>query len=676
MMPDRLLRRTTNYVHAITVRISSRIRQISEIRRLFVIVACLEASLSCDDATKVINPDARRVISPAGTGKISHVESAPLAPFTVSLVTTGDFKPGHPMKVRAVVQGLLDTRDVEIRIVAPEVAAARAGQWREMLRDEGVPTPPEGSWHTSVTAGSRFEREISLTILKPGYYFVLLSAFRKSDEGPLLGGRLVSDQAHAVAWLWIAESGGRKTPKFDSSIIPKGFQTQPGILCAQRGPSCSRSSRTGLRSRVQSTTGPGLRSTVQSTTGPGLRSTVQSTARPARDWSDDEPPFPFPPLPYPPYPNPPTYCHNFRFIVRYYNETTHTDDPLPEAYVYVDGYNDDWSQAYSQVGYTDANGVTSYFWCIPGQSGFYQAQVWTYREGKLQVIPVSAVSQITGSMEDAGSMDAWPIWNDDCDRCHVFKNMILTFNESLSRFGRSRSFMRIDLTGSPPDYSSYCPTHNYLGCEDDDYVRIQSVPNTPYGDQIWGIGGSFTQAHEYGHAFHAKALSGYSAACGEHELFTSYPPLECAFEEGFATYFAVFLRGSATGYWEGFVEHADQANWIGTDGSLIEGAIAGFLYDLTDANSFGVESHDLVQYPGSYVADVISGCSVQLASSEWIPNRGIDHLVYCFQRDMDGVANYFTSRDPKPVAQNQSSGISNPAEVKRLWRKNLYKETI
>jgi hypothetical protein len=89
-----------------------------------------------------------------------------------------------------------------------------------------------------------------------------------------------------------------------------------------------------------------------------------------------------------------------------------------------------------------------------------------------------------------------------------------------------------------------------------------------------------------------------------------------------------------------------------------------------------VESHDVVQYPGSYVADVISGCRIQVdGSSDWLRGTGVDHFVYCFQRDLDGVASYFTTRQPKPVNQNQTSGSSDPAQVKRLWKKNLYKKS-
>jgi len=237
----------SSYLHDTASCRSPRIRRIGEISRLVLIGACLEATFSCHQATKVVNPDGRPVSTASGAGKIIHVESAPLAPFTVSLTTAGDYKPGRPVIIRAEVHGRMDTRDVEIQIVAPEVAAARAGQWREMLIDQTVPTVPEGSWHTAMTAQTHFEREISITIAQPGYYRVLLSAFTRSDEGPLREGRLVSDQAHAGAWLWIAESGGRETATFDRSIIPPGFQTQPGILCPLRGPPCVRFSRSGLR---------------------------------------------------------------------------------------------------------------------------------------------------------------------------------------------------------------------------------------------------------------------------------------------------------------------------------------------------------------------------------------------------------------------------------------------
>jgi hypothetical protein len=329
--------------------------------------------------------------------------------------------------------------------------------------------------------------------------------------------------------------------------------------------------------------------------------------------------------------------------------------------------------------------VAGPFPCVPG--GTFIAPVWTWNDTKLQVTPRTAVGTYNGWF-DYDCCNEWQMPIDgDPTRSHVFRNMVLTYNAAEAYFGRSRPWMEIALTSDAPDFSSYCPDTRFAGCTHDDYMRIQTRITELYHDQVWGTYAVFSQAHEYGHAYHEKALGGYTwywywqgTSCPTHTFQGQAETLECALPEGFADYFAVATRGSAAGPWEGFVESAHQIAWGGPDGSRVEAAIAGFLYDLTDNNRFGSESHDIVQYPGYYVADIISYCNVNPAvrpdgTIGWGPNRGVDHLVYCFQRDMTGSTDHFQTRNPRPVEHNQTTGISDPTQVKRLWRMNLYRES-
>jgi hypothetical protein len=608
-------------------------RDATVVRRSGLCVGAVVAVLllgSCRDAGDVIGPGQQGHHASFSQGDVRGLGTVPLARFAVEVSASGTFRPGEPVSIRTLAQGVLDTREVEIRVVAPDVAAARAGQWSALVWRIGERTSPEANWVAPLQAGGRFERQTTLLIPKPGYYRVILSALKKSDEPSLVKGRPVADVAHAEVWLWIADRGGRATKTFERTLFPEGVRTQPGILCPTSGRACSRT--------------------------PNQKSEGISVQSQSDIW----------------------------FFAKYYNRDVPGDDPLPEAQVYVDAYDANGSPVYTQYLFTDATGVAGPFPCVPG--GTYIAQVWTWN-GKLQVIPRVAVGVYSGYFDyDCGF--PMPI-DTDAPPSHVFRNMVLTYNAAQSHFMRSRPWMEVELTADGPDASSYCPDARFSGCTRNDYVRIQTRTNTIYGEQVWGTFGVFVQAHEYGHAYHEKALGefvwysyGDGASCPSiHTFYDPAPRLECALAEAFATYFAVATRGSDAGSWERDVEVVHQAAWGGTDGSLIEASIAGFFYDLTDNNRFGTEAHDAVQYPGSYVADIILSCDVNPAvrqdgTTGWGPDRGIDHLAYCFQRDMTGSTTHFQTRTPTPLEQDQATGISDPVQVKRLWRMNLYRESV
>lgn len=198
---------------------------------------------------------------------------------------------------------------------------------------------------------------------------------------------------------------------------------------------------------------------------------------------------------------------------------------------------------------------------------------------------------------------------------------------------------------------------------------------------VYGYWGRFTIAHEYGHAVHQAALGGgpsTSSACDVHQL-DSVEDLTCAFVEGFADWHG-FLAGTTTVY----LATLEANGWYSVgDGSRIEGAVAAFLYDLWDAPTSGgsqPEPHDTAQLPGSYIADIVRTCEV-LTTGVWGRASGVDHLVYCFERQVDpavtGSGVYFPSRFIDPTQQRESAiepGSWSQASVRRAWRRNLYGE--
>jgi hypothetical protein len=187
--------------------------------------------------------------------------------------------------------------------------------------------------------------------------------------------------------------------------------------------------------------------------------------------------------------------------------------------------------------------------------------------------------------------------------------------------------------------------------------------------------------HEYGHAFHYKAVespSSYSCTNNTHSIHI--PNLySCAFVEGFADFFSIWVAGPdlTTGWTGGYATDnaLEQNPWRTTgDGSRIEGAAAAFMYDLVDGASEpdGLdESFDTATYPGSYVLNAIGGCAFGPNNSPHTLD-GMDQFVYCVERS--------TSAQPLGVNWRAYSSVQSPAPpagwsaavVRKLWRYNFY----
>lgn len=169
-----------------------------------------------------------------------------------------------------------------------------------------------------------------------------------------------------------------------------------------------------------------------------------------------------------------------------------------------------------------------------------------------------------------------------------------------------------------------------------------------------------------------------SGSCPSPHYLDGPHNLRCAFSEGFADYHGAATRpdlGSyiyrsrieSNAYYPGTRYHGSDGD--PNDGSIIEGAVAAFLYDLTDPAN---ESHDQVQYPGSYVADIIRTCKTPVYRA-----NGVDHLVYCFEQIVDSAisSSYFRTRSSPPSSISESAtepaGWSRSA-IRTLWLRNLY----
>lgn len=211
------------------------------------------------------------------------------------------------------------------------------------------------------------------------------------------------------------------------------------------------------------------------------------------------------------------------------------------------------------------------------------------------------------------------------------------------------------------------------------YPSTDVISINPQG--AYGSYGVFVAAHEYGHSYHHHALGGLpSSTCPDSHYVYGYYNLGCGYREGFADFFAVLTRGDvlADGIWSDYAfESYSQES--GGDGSIQEGAVASFLYDLLDGgNSPDSPTNtsdgddDNIQYQGTYLADIVRTCQAngQRAS-------GIDHLVYCLEQEVDTAVShhYFLTRSPAPTSYSVSATPPSNwsrTDIRALWKRDLY----
>ena len=263
----------------------------------------------------------------------------------------------------------------------------------------------------------------------------------------------------------------------------------------------------------------------------------------------------------------------------------------------------------------------------------------------------------------------------------VFLNMRAAADSAWRVFGRMAPRTWVVVEGS-----------NWLGSSHYDkfFDRIHILESN-----VWGPSGAGTAAHEYGHAFHHKALGGipgklfkteqeyYSCFPGHH--FTKVTNYDCAYMEGWAEFFAAATLRSDAGSRFYDVRDGIFPQMSGTHGVRVEGAVASLFYDLLDNDA---EWFDAVSLPGSYIADAVSRCQMHDTNDGWMPGFGADVLMQCMQRDFTGIGSagveystmggYFTQREHSDASHIRwSSGYYQPngwnqVAINRLWKWDLF----
>jgi hypothetical protein len=615
------------------------------------------AGCTVDQGTPVA-PSAAHTLNAAASDTTTGTVPMAIAPrFDIGLDVEGSLKPGHPIHLIVRGQANFATADGEIRLTLPEVAAARRSGWDVVEVPVGEEMTPLYQTRRSFEAREQFRERATVTIPEPGYYSVHVTARQHSDDRPTDGGSMVGSGAARELWLWVDEHGGRVTERFDPSLFPAGTRKVRGPLGSERMPPRIRDGG----SYITCTIYPEEPILVLSLC-PGTGGEVVV---------------------------PPTGTNALAGVsVTYKDLGTEAVRPLPDAFVAWKVVSiSTKAVAATGSGYLSASGQSPVIDCKgPTSDRTVEVTVHT-RNSKAEVKSYltsnpdrTLVAQFYGPCGGSISMTA------DNHQAHLFHNLNRNWDGHLRVFGTSPpTTIRAGLY--PP---SNLGTRYDWGASD---IHIE----TEFFDHIWREMGVLVAAHEWGHLWQDQYLYQAPASNGLRRFYGTcpwrHPPgngttFGCALGEAFADWYAVLIREGDLPTWRRDLEentnHLFRCQAVcGDDGSIVQGAIHAFLWDITDA-AF-TENFDRVQKPAIDVVNAIRGCEVAVDWADFKPYTGVDHLIWCMERRFpyqvrmqygagEQVYDFFPRRSKGDWAKEARGPMVNAFndDFRRLWLVNLY----
>ena len=578
--------------------------------RSAVALAAVVLLAACDDDPT--GNSGRNSEARPGEGRASEATGDVAAVRRVGLEVraTGSFRPGAPIVITSNAAARYGAADVSYDLV---------------VLDQDPEAPQVAAqFRGNMDRGSQRQLTATLTFPRAGYYRVVAQTRSAPASGApqfAAGDTALIENSSETLYLLVTEQGGRLTNGFEPGAVPAGVVPQHGSF----GPFVAGRGRTGgpVAARL-----PGG--------GPALQSGVS------------------------------------RGIFRYYNETTGTYLPVPNAEVVVKCLDTSFNTVTAPVVRTASDGSFSFSCSTP----YFDASIHLRTTTTDIVSPGRVIAGSDYFNEGDGTS---PIINADnhyAARVHVVLNRYVPIAQS--RFGVSRP--RVPVIVHPTDAAfpiHYNQTH--------DTIRINYT-------RVFGQDGMFVAVHEYGHAFQWRAIEApaeYTCGTTAHALDGQYTK-SCAFVEGFATFFAAWVAGDSLngsyGYSDYYVEN--QTWYSGKDGMQVEGAAAGFFYDFVDAASApdgynnettsGDETWDGVAYPASFLVSVLRNCVTAGPSTSYTQLIGMDEVVYCLEGNVTaddeavrlGYSSWWSANSVTRGA-TAPTGYSIDA-VRRLWKRNFY----
>lgn len=584
----------------------------------------LIALIGCDQTpgtTDSTLPDGTRTSSARATKAAG--DAPPLASiqrFDLDVNVEGDLTPNSPTRITLNVRAHVPTEKADIKLLLPEIHAARAAEARYGHRQVidlpiGTPLPPSLHEEASIAEGETVRLSHLVNIKEPGYYMLAAVVRAPEEEVMTRDGRMIDNADREYLWLWIDEDGGRVTAEFDNSLFPDWAYQVAGPLTRQSEAPRMRPVQPGNESANSNVTGKSSSNKVTfyfTYLDPKTDELVPVSSRP----------------------------------VYYVQEDQYTGEILAQG----------WSR-------TDTGGEWSRS-CDP--MGYESIDVELHTRGDVDVI-WQGTNTVAGSTFTSLAACGHTIEKRvNGSMVYVLEEMTKAVQRGESHFAPyARGGLTVDLRNDQ-DRSFYRPNEDRIYLADERYD----------GGQQWD---DFIIHHEWGHAFHEKALGGNEGGnCPSRHYLNGPHNLQCAFSEGFANYYAAETvdednryktRFENNIYYPGKRYYDDDGDE--DDGSLIEGAVAAFLYDLTDPAN---ETHDAVHYDGGYVGAIIKTCRVQGSGFDRRAN-GVDDLIACFQRELPDYTTYFPTRASLPYAYSEAAtepSSWNRDDIEALWLHNLY----
>ncbi|MBL0938614.1 MAG: hypothetical protein IBJ03_06955 [Gemmatimonadaceae bacterium] len=172
-----------------------------------------------------------------------------------------------------------------------------------------------------------------------------------------------------------------------------------------------------------------------------------------------------------------------------------------------------------------------------------------------------------------------------------------------------------------------------------------------------------------------EAPVGYS--CPANHGTTTPSNASCAFVEGFANFFSVWLSDRLDDVYNANIAEVNNARTVG-NGLIIEGAVAGFLVDLVDNASTYDDipgDDDTVSISGATLLSILRSCRFSSPNLDEVSRS--DELVYCFEGTLGSassapVAYQSSFASYLSLTYDYSVTLPSLTDVRALWRKNLY----
>lgn len=586
-------------------------------RRLVLGTIGITLLAACDDNPVSRGPSPARPDEPgtAATGDVLATQR-----LAVELSATGAFRPGTPVVVTATARARHDAADVEYDLMVPDDDGTADARQRGLGR-------AVGTFRGAMGRGAQRQLTATITFARPGYYRIEAVARNNplaADPNRAADSVLI-DLAANTLYVLIDEQGGRLTNGYDRSALA-GRTPANGSF----GPF--------VQGRGGAGSSAAARQVTMSAAGGRHRIVYQNLDAPK---------------------NP---------------DGTTALSHVPGVRIIYECLNSSYTPVSRDSLFSAADGTFT----IPCASGFYNASAHL-RNAYSNVLWPNRANAAVDTFFEYSETD---LRVSNLRGGHVHRLLYRYVPLVNQRFGASRARLTYLVNNVTTTTS---PTH-YLAGPDE----VELNHNAVFSEY-----GRFTIMHEYGHAYHYKAIepwavsTSYCAGSPSHSIDQAYD-YNCAFVEGFADFFGSWIAADS------LVSDALYSDWrletqtfySGKDGAQVEGAFAGFLYDLVDGpsdpdainNAGSIDDTgfvDGVTYPASFIASTMRLCSLRDATYTYTRLYATYDLVYCLENSLE----------PLSVVQSfgynwyQYTGVTrnatvpsnyNQADVRRLWRANLY----